>query len=139
MAAARPSRGRILVVDDEPEVRRALRLSLEDAGYEVREASNGAFALAAARIWQPELVVVDLLMPTMNGWQFVEAYARLQGERASVVAITAAGPSAVRSARELRAVAAVLAKPFDVDELLDVVEQHMAGAAWRLGAGGAPA
>src|SRR5688572_20410073 len=85
---------RILVVDDEPHIRQFLRAALEEEGYDVREAADGIEALAVARVWRPDAIVLDMLMPAMNGWQFAETY-RHQGadaHTAPIIAITAAGP-----------------------------------------------
>jgi len=122
---------RVLVVDDEPHIRRLLRTALEDDGSEVREAADGVEALAVARVWLPDAIVLDLLMPMMNGWQFADAYARQQeradGRRAPIIAVTAAGPGAVRSAEALSAITAVLAKPLDLDELTELLDLHVGG------------
>lgn len=58
---------RILVVDDELSIRQLLSESFGDDGYEVRTASNGSDALHLIAGWRPDLIVLDLMMPTMNG------------------------------------------------------------------------
>ena len=65
---------RILVVDDEPRLTNVVRGYLEGAGYEVVVARNGRFALFAAREQPPDLVILDLMMPEMDGWEFVRHY-----------------------------------------------------------------
>jgi len=64
----------ILVVDDEPEIVRFVRAYLEDAGYRVVTASNGQEALFVARHEKPDLVILDLMMPEMDGWDFIRRY-----------------------------------------------------------------
>jgi len=61
------TRARVLVVDDEPQILRALRTSLRAAGYEVASAATGAEALAAAALQPPEAVILDLILPDGNG------------------------------------------------------------------------
>jgi DNA-binding response OmpR family regulator len=64
----------ILVVDDEPEIVRFVRAYLEDAGYRVVIASEGQEALFVARHEKPDLVILDLMMPGMDGWDFIRRY-----------------------------------------------------------------
>ena len=66
----------ILVVDDEPEIVRFVRAYLEDAGYRVVTANDGQQALYIARHEKPDLVILDLLMPGMDGWDFIRRYRR---------------------------------------------------------------
>ena len=116
---------RVLVVDDEADLRRLFTVVLSEGGYDVRAATNGADALAIVRAWRPDIILLDLMMPVMNGWQFADAYGALPGQKAPVVVITAAGPGAVRSTANLGVIAAVLSKPLDVDVLLEVVGYHL--------------
>ena len=68
------SRGkRVLIVDDFPEIRAAMRSLLEDEGYEVWEASDGAEGVQKAQDVKPDLVILDLLMPVMNGFEAARA------------------------------------------------------------------
>lgn len=66
----------ILLIDDEVKLRQVIRLSLEQEGYRVVEASNGREALYRARIEKPDLVVLDLMMPEMNGTEFLLAFSK---------------------------------------------------------------
>jgi DNA-binding response OmpR family regulator len=77
----------ILIVDDEPEIVRFVRAYLEDAGYRVVVASEGQEALFVARHEKPDLVILDLMMPGMDGWDFMRRYRQ---ERATpVIMLTA--------------------------------------------------
>jgi DNA-binding response OmpR family regulator len=67
---------RILVVDDETKLVNVLRGYLEEAGYEVVTASNGREALFAARDHRPDLIVLDLMMPELDGWEFMRQHRR---------------------------------------------------------------
>lgn len=69
VANARPATQRVLVVDDEPEIARTLRLYLEQAGYEVLVAHDGEQALHAIRRERPDLVILDLMLPGRDGWE----------------------------------------------------------------------
>ena len=66
----------ILVVDDEARLRDMLRVYLEQEGYRVAEAANGREALYVARYEKPDLIILDLMMPEMNGTEFMRAYSK---------------------------------------------------------------
>ena|SRR5688500_4194764 len=124
----RADRLRVLLVDDEPNIVRAYQEGLEDAGFAVATARDGAAALDAVRLGRPNAVVVDLLMPAMNGWQFIEGVRPLPGEPCPVIAMTAAGPGAVRAARDAGQFNAVLVKPVQLDELLGLLDLLLGGS-----------
>jgi len=108
----------VLVVEDDPGVRELLRIVLEDAGYDVHEAADGAEALRQVSAVRPDLILLDLYMPQMNGWTFVPAFHLLPGPHAPVVVMTVDGDGATHAAR--LGAAACLLKPFDVADLLTV-------------------
>jgi two-component system nitrogen regulation response regulator NtrX len=113
----------VLVVDDEPGLRRMLGELFVSEGYVVSEASDGAKGLACMRASCPDVVVIDLMMPVMTGWAFLEEYRRLNGcPDVAIIAISAMF-DLQRAATPLRAlgVRACLAKPFDIDVLLSLV------------------
>jgi CheY-like chemotaxis protein len=120
---------RVLIADDELAIREMLRDALVDEGHVVRTAPDGREALLVARTWHPDVIVLDLMMPAMNGWQFAETYRRLRGPHAAIVGITAAGLPAIRSAQNLGLLAAVLAKPLNLTDLLKTVEAATSNAA----------
>src|SRR6185503_17200868 len=68
---------RILIVDDDAPIRAFVKQALAGEGYDVREAADGAAALAAVEREAVDLVLLDLWMPVMDGWQFAEAYRQL--------------------------------------------------------------
>jgi two-component system chemotaxis response regulator CheY len=112
----------VLVVDDEFAVREVVAMALDGEGYEVVTAPNGADALELARRSHPAMVLLDMRMPIMNGWQFARAYRETPGPHAPIVVMTAAqDPSAW--ARDIDA-DDFLSKPFDIDELYRVVLQY---------------
>jgi len=113
---------RILLVEDDPGIRQGIADFLAFEGYGVDVASNGEEALAYLRRAQPGLLVLDLVMPVMNGPQLLTRL-RLEGLAAGVpVAIMTA---AMPGASALPAADAYLTKPFDLDELLGVVKRHV--------------
>ena len=108
---------RILVVEDDPEVRSAIRMVLEGEAYEVAESGDGADALAKLRVSpQPSLILLDLMMPGMNGWQFMDEVRVHPGLREVPIIVV----SAYGSADGVRSVGATdyLKKPFEPAELI---------------------
>ena len=116
-SATRP----ILVIDDDVEILAMLRDFLEGEGLSVRTAVNGAEALEMLDEVAPALILLDMRMPVLDGWAFAE---RLRERRSSypIVVMTAA-ESARRWAEEIGATG-YIAKPFDVNELLQLIERH---------------
>ncbi len=76
---------RILVIDDEAPIRLLCRVNLEAAGMEVREASDGVVGLAAAQDEPPDAILLDVMMPGMDGWQVLEGL--LEDERTQEIPI----------------------------------------------------
>lgn len=108
----------MLVVDDEPQVRATIREALEYEGYEVGEAANGAEALEAITLSPPDVIVLDLWMPVMDGWEFRRAQLAT-APRIRVVVMSALSASDQRVA-ELNA-DALVEKPFGLDTLFSAV------------------
>src|SRR5712692_2128655 len=109
----------VLVVDDDPDLRTILRLLLEDEGYQVRLASSGAEALTQVHAAPPAVLLLDLNMPVMTGWDCLAAL-RMEQSTVPVVLMTA-GRVAVDEAQRL-GTAGWLAKPFDLDAVLLAVQ-----------------
>jgi CheY-like chemotaxis protein len=114
---------RILVVDDEPDIRATVSAMLEIEGHAVREAANGALALLAIEEEEPDIVLLDMRMPVMDGWSFA-AELRRRGHRVPIVVMTAARDAA-HWAGQVTA-AAFVAKPFGFDDLMRAVERGAA-------------
>lgn len=113
-AGGREPRVRVLVVDDDPALRRLIASTLADAGLEVRTAQDGRTALELSLQAPPDVVVLDLEMPEMDGRACFRAL-RSRGIRAPVLILSAYG--ARNAASELGAEAA-MDKPFDASELV---------------------
>ena|SRR5437764_162931 len=113
---------RVLVVDDDAGIRDLLDLALAEAGYAVELAGDGAVALAMVDALAPDVILLDMRMPVLDGWAFAEAYRRRPGRRAPIVVMTAAR-DAPGSAAQIAA-AAYLAKPFDLADLIACVARY---------------
>ncbi|AYF75194.1 response regulator [Nocardia yunnanensis] len=113
-AAAAPTK--VLVVDDEPQILRALRINLSVRGYEVTTASNGAAALRAAAEKHPDVIILDLGLPDMDG---IEVLAGLRGWSTAPVIVLSARTDSSDKVEALDAGADdYVTKPFGMDELL---------------------
>jgi two-component system, chemotaxis family, chemotaxis protein CheY len=110
---------RILIVEDDDGIRDLVDIVLSSAGYEVLTASDGAAALQVVGTVHPDLVLLDMRMPVMDGWEFARQYRAGPEPHAPIVVLTAARDAAVRAA-EISA-NAYLGKPFEVAELLTLV------------------
>ncbi len=111
---------RVLIVDDEPEIRATVSAMLEIEGYDVDEAANGADALLALERRVPDLVLLDMRMPVLDGWGFARELRR-RGHATPIVVMTAARDAA-RWASEVAA-SSFVAKPFGFDDLIGAVER----------------
>ncbi len=117
---------RILLVDDEPMTLAVIRLALQNAGYETIEATTGEDALVLAQQVQPDLALLDALMPGMSGLEL----ARHLQEETHVPFMFVSGASEVKMVREATEHGAVgyLLKPFDVAQIVPAVEAALARA-----------
>jgi len=117
-------RGRVLVVDDEPEVLDTLREILEELGYKASVAASGEQAIAAMATVQPHVVFLDMMMPGVSGLEAL-TYFRQHYRRVPVIVIT--GSVEQKVAREARAGGAfdVVGKPFDMDALQGLLARAM--------------
>jgi CheY-like chemotaxis protein len=118
---------RVLVVDDDGRVRQVLASTLHVAGYEVQAAEDGADALVLLERWQPDLILLDLRMPGMDGWAFRREQLA-DDSLAAIPVVLLSGADDAEYARDRLTVAAVLPKPFDIHEMLAMV-YRFAGAA----------
>jgi len=121
--------GTVLVVEDDLDIREVMRMVLEASGYQVLEAGDGAEALVVARAHRPRLILLDLMMPGMDGFQFRESQLRDPAIAAIPVVIVSGGGAVPEKAAELGA-AGYLVKPTDLQRLLAVMRDL-----WRAGDG----
>ena len=110
----------ILVVDDDPDMQDVMALALEAGDYQVCRASNGQEALERVEQCAPDLILLDMRMPVMDGWTFAAELRRRHGHRLPIVVCTAA-EDARRRGLEVGAVGC-LSKPFELEEMLRLVE-----------------
>ena len=113
---------RILVVDDDTSIRSFVEMALDSVGYAVSTAGNGSEALEVTDQVQPDLILLDMRMPVMDGWTFAKKYRQQDGPHAPIVVITAATDAGQRAA-EIEA-DGFLGKPFDLDDLLKLVSRY---------------
>ena len=117
----------ILVVDDEPQVRKVVRSVLEADGYTVTEAADGPAALLLMNSINgprgPHLVVLDVMMPGIDG---IDVCRQINHSRSKVVMLTARDDAETRTAAEDAGADRFLTKPFSAVELLDAVRELLA-------------
>lgn len=115
---------RILVVDDDPSLRATLERILERAGHDVLQAEDGIEGLRVYQAERPDLTVVDMLMPNMDGIEMITRLQRLD-ENARVICISGGGPTENYGplvVMEVLGVRAVLTKPFTSEEVVSTVQ-----------------
>jgi len=121
-----PTAKRILIVDDQPDIRLMCRVNLRLEGYEVIEAVDGETGLAAIRELHPDLVLLDVMMPGVDGWQVLDQVKADEALRdIPVILLTAR----VQREDEIRGwssgAADYLSKPFNPSTLTDVVHRTL--------------
>lgn len=115
----------ILVVEDYPDTRSFMRFILEDYGYEVLEAENGEKAVETVKSQTPDLVLMDMSMPIMDGLTATKTIRRLDGmSRLPIIAITAYGKSYYRQAMEAGC-DDLINKPLDPATLKPILNQYL--------------
>ena len=128
MAIAAPSRAalaRLLVVDDDEGVRGFLALALRDEGYAVTTAADGYDAIRSAREDPPDLILLDLMVPALDGWSFLDIYRQAPGPKAPIIVVTGVRAAEYAVAYAAPRVEEVLHKPISIDRLLDTVRHHL--------------
>lgn len=108
----------ILLADDDPEIRRLLHTFFEDQDCDLIEASDGAIALENIIVHRPNLVILDVMMPELNGWQICKYVKSREGyEGVGIIMLTAIGPVNNEMTSPLFGADDYMDKPFDFDEL----------------------
>jgi DNA-binding response OmpR family regulator len=118
------SRGRVLIVEDEADLAWVEQFNLETEGYEVQVALEGLAAIDALETFAPDVLVLDVMLPHVNGWSVLARAQELPDERRPAVILVSAVAGVADQARsEGIGVGCFLAKPFDIDELVRVVDE----------------
>ena len=113
---------RILVVDDEPAIARLVKMSLQVGGYEVRTVTSGFEALEAVEELRPDLIVLDIMMPGMNGYEVcMELKSKPQTRGIKLMFLSAKGGAGDAQKGLAAGGDDYVIKPFDPEELLDKV------------------
>jgi DNA-binding response OmpR family regulator len=116
-------RTKILVVDDEPNIVQTLRDRLEMNEYKVVTACNGKEGLETALQEKPDVILLDVIMPIMDGHEMLEALRRQPGgEEPSVIMLTARSQTQDISRANACGIDDYIVKPFDLSELLEKIE-----------------
>lgn len=113
-------RTRVLVVDDEPAIRALVAKIVERAGFPVESARDGAEAIDRLEADEYGVVVVDLMMPNVDGYALIE-HIKQRGGRAPAIIVISAGDSAALRQLDGSMVHSIVRKPFDIDVLGDLI------------------
>ncbi len=114
-------KGRVLVVDDEPAIRALVAKIVERAGFPVDAAADGAEAIEKVNQTDYAVIVLDLMMPGVSGYEFVDFLQQRGGKRPSVIVITAAAEASLTRQLDPGVVHSIVRKPFDINVLADLV------------------
>jgi excisionase family DNA binding protein len=120
--AVKPAGASVLVVDDDGGLREFIRANLEGEGYAVREAGSASEGLAALDAEPPDLILLDVMMPQMDGWEMLRRVHERHGVDAIPV-IMYSGKLEEAGTAEERGARAFIGKPFDPRKLLDATRQ----------------
>jgi two-component system response regulator RegX3 len=118
----------VLIVEDEPDILMLLRVVIEMNGYDAALAADGSTALERLDAEKPDLVLLDLMLPVMDGWS-VLAEMRSRPNPPPVIICSAARSARDVELAEERGAEAVLLKPLDMDQLLETMSQSLAAGA----------
>jgi len=114
---------RILIADDEPTLRSLLKTNLRLEGFETLTASNGEEALRVIREETPDVVLLDVMMPVMDGWQVLEELSKSNHRHTKVILITAKASTEAQLQGWELGCDEYLTKPFDLDDMIDRISE----------------
>lgn len=121
-----PEEKRILVADDDPVILRLIQVNLELEGYQVLTANNGQEAVDKATAEIPDLVILDIMMPRLDGYQACEQLKAAETTKEiPIIFLSAKAQQGDIDKGKSYGVADYLTKPFDPSDLIDVVERHV--------------
>jgi len=122
------AKARVLIVEDNSDVRRLYAIGLNQRGYEVKLAANGAEAVERIETEQPDVILLDWLMPLMNGEEVLDRLSRGRSVP-SIPIIVISGEQAPQSAALDPRIRCWLTKPVTIDELVAQIQQPLQGIA----------
>lgn len=119
---------RILLIEDHPATQQMFQLALETAGYEVRAASNGMRLLKYVRDWRPSAVVMDVMMPWVDGFELCRTIRDTDDVKDTpVILVTAKSSPEDRQKGKAAGATEFLEKPVEIKVLLETVAKHVGG------------
>lgn len=126
MAAAS---SRVLVIDDDPWITRSTKMVLEAEGFDVSTASNGEDGIARARQFPPAVILLDIMMPGLDGWETLERLKVDEATKDTPVVVFSArassrGPGDPRVSRD-KGAAGFVGKPFEPSRLVELIRRHV--------------
>jgi excisionase family DNA binding protein len=113
----------VLIVDDDPGTRAVVRASLELEGFEVVEAESGTTGLAAVDAESPDLILLDVMMPQMDGWEMLRRVQEMHGGAIPVVMFSGKVDESSAGEAAERGASGFIGKPFDPQQLVDRAKQ----------------
>lgn len=122
----------VLVVDDEPDLRFLHQVALEAEGYQVMTAADGADALAAVQVEVPDLILLDVMMPEVDGWTVLESLKSHFDERIATVRVimqTSLGTEEEKARGGISGAIRYLVKPVSLDDMLEAVREVLSDEA----------
>ncbi|MDC1174793.1 response regulator transcription factor [Bacteriovoracaceae bacterium] len=123
------SASKILVVEDEDHLAEGIKLNLKLKGYDVQRAANGQQGLEIWKQWKPDLIVLDIMMPIMDGYQVLEQI-RKEDAKQPILILSAKNEAADKVKALQKGVDDYLDKPFDLEEFLLRVERLLIRGEW---------
>ncbi len=118
--------GRILIIDDEPELVKAVEVRLKASGYEVEVAYDGKAGIDKAKEVRPDLILLDFVMPMMDGYEVArELMADIKIKQIPIIVLTASQQRDLKTKFRELGINAFILKPFETSDLLDVVNKYL--------------
>lgn len=115
---------KILIIDDDPDIVKIIKTNLEAEGFDIYTTGSGKEGLNIWKKVQPDLILLDVLMPEMDGLSFMKhARARSDLNKAAIIVLSA--KEGVRDLFTMDGIAGYVSKPFEYEELLDVINQQL--------------
>jgi two-component system, OmpR family, alkaline phosphatase synthesis response regulator PhoP len=116
------TRGRVLIAEDEVTLAWVEQFNLESEGYEVRVAPDGRAVIDALESFEPDVLILDVMLPFLDGWSILANLRDMPNDRRPKVILVSATAGVVdRAKAEGLSVESVMSKPFDMDDLIDRV------------------